>query len=331
MDVYYSLQILRGLAAWAVVYHHYALIFYSFNVSNPIAKLFAHYGSFGVHVFFVLSGFIMAFTLTKRRPSAKKFAIDRLVRVIPNYYFYVLLTIVTIFVLGNHTYFGQLDPTHLLQTLLFIPTDAPPLLRVGWTLIYELFFYMTLSAFAFFTPKRPLLTGSLFLFLLPFLFWQTNLLGNNSFGNNFYLYEFIAGIGLYVASTQYQTLLKYGVAASWIVSMVGFVTLGLIWPIKIAIATAFVGSFLTLESLFQKEFHFKQQLVVLGNLSYSTYLCHTIVLVYLYYLFGNHLSIQLEMMVIALASVSIWFMSNLSYRNIESGRLPSILKNKFGA
>ena len=68
-----SLQILRGIAAWAVVFHHYTQSFYSFDVENSLAVVFAKYGSIGVHIFFVLSGFVMALSVQKKSPSASQF------------------------------------------------------------------------------------------------------------------------------------------------------------------------------------------------------------------------------------------------------------------
>ncbi|EPM6963361.1 acyltransferase family protein [Vibrio alginolyticus] len=68
-----SLQVLRGVAAWAVVYHHYMQIFYNFESSNYIGEIFSQRGGFGVDLFFVLSGFVMFIAATRSSVNAKEF------------------------------------------------------------------------------------------------------------------------------------------------------------------------------------------------------------------------------------------------------------------
>src|SRR5207244_3796019 len=56
---------LRGLAAVAVLLPHAIGLFY-FSVKNPISQLMirvSEYGHYGVEVFFVISGFVIAYSL----------------------------------------------------------------------------------------------------------------------------------------------------------------------------------------------------------------------------------------------------------------------------
>lgn len=62
-----SLQALRAIAAWLVVYGHYMQIIHGFQYSSPLGKFFSMHGRFGVDLFFVISGFIMFYTLHGRR------------------------------------------------------------------------------------------------------------------------------------------------------------------------------------------------------------------------------------------------------------------------
>tara|TARA_R110001583_G_scaffold7158_6_gene35660 strand:- start:7422 stop:7589 length:168 start_codon:yes stop_codon:yes gene_type:complete len=51
-----SLQILRGIAAWAVVFTHIQQSYFMGESDNFLLVFFGNYGGFGVDVFFVLSG-----------------------------------------------------------------------------------------------------------------------------------------------------------------------------------------------------------------------------------------------------------------------------------
>lgn len=74
----WSLEALRGLAAWMVVYAHYA----SFaNIDIPLLR-FAYTG---VDLFFVLSGFLFAPYLLGRKLEPIEFAIRRAFRIYPAY------------------------------------------------------------------------------------------------------------------------------------------------------------------------------------------------------------------------------------------------------
>ncbi|MBA3897949.1 MAG: acyltransferase, partial [Sphingomonadaceae bacterium] len=102
-----------------------------------------HVGSFGVDIFFVLSGFIIAH-VTARDPRG--FAAKRLIRVLPLYW----LATLAVFAAARAApaLFAATDPSwlNLARSLLFIPYARPdgvvqPLLFLGWTLNYELLFY----------------------------------------------------------------------------------------------------------------------------------------------------------------------------------------------
>lgn len=135
-----GVQYLRGIAALLVVLHH---------IRNPVEGLFnpvAGYsaGQRGVDVFFVISGFIM-FTAA-RDESFVQFLLRRVVRVVPLYW---LATLALAAVLAVS---GKMDTAHWVAlglSLLFVPhysAELPgaimPLLDPGWTLNYEMFFYL---------------------------------------------------------------------------------------------------------------------------------------------------------------------------------------------
>lgn len=138
-----SLQILRALAALAVV------IFHLFQSLEDDFKLFSYnafsVGAHGVDVFFVISGFIICHA-HERDHSSLRFALKRIFRIVPLYYFLTLSLFVLAWIAPHHLNSTSADPVALVKSLLFIPYMrdngmVQPLLFLGWTLNYEMFFY----------------------------------------------------------------------------------------------------------------------------------------------------------------------------------------------
>ncbi|NNS08070.1 acyltransferase [Erwinia sp. JH02] len=150
-----SLQILRGLAALAVVMFHYRFRLVENGASMVIPNKLLGWGSIGVDLFFVISGFIMVY-VTYNKPHGLKstidFAFNRLTRIIPTYY---IILLITFFISGAMSIFHYTDKTeNLISALTFMPylLDPAPLyidgngmFNVRWTLNYELYFYLIFS------------------------------------------------------------------------------------------------------------------------------------------------------------------------------------------
>ena len=118
----------------------------------------------GVDIFFVISGFVMAIsssTLLQRANGWKIFITRRLIRIVPLYWVATTLKLATLIALPALALDSPLELWNTIASYLFIPTfddksllDAP-LLKVGWTLNYEMFFY-AIFTLALFLGKSPL-------------------------------------------------------------------------------------------------------------------------------------------------------------------------------
>jgi len=136
-----SIQYLRGFAAFGVLLFHAAeRAGWGFGV-----------GAAGVDVFFVISGFIMWVVTCRKAPSPAEFLVRRIQRIVPLYWG-LTLGVAAVAVLIPAA-FPALRPSagHLLRSLLFVPyrddTGAvAPLIVPGWTLNYEMFFYLLFAA-----------------------------------------------------------------------------------------------------------------------------------------------------------------------------------------
>ena len=124
-----NLQAVRAVAAIGVVVFHFGLM--------PATSLPFGVGAFGVDLFFVLSGFIIAHSSAR---SARHFLPRRLIRVIPAFWIATLLA--ALFTLQGLSPAEAFD--WLIQSLFYLPhpQGRPPLIFVAWTLVYELAFYL---------------------------------------------------------------------------------------------------------------------------------------------------------------------------------------------
>jgi exopolysaccharide production protein ExoZ len=130
--VFLNVQAARALAALAVVAYHVGVL---------------PFGQCGVDVFFVISGFIMSHAAPG---EGQRFLLKRLIRICPLYWLstigvYLIATIKPQWL--NTTTAGM---SYLLKSLLFIPYIKEnghwgPLNLNGWTLEFEMFFYLVIA------------------------------------------------------------------------------------------------------------------------------------------------------------------------------------------
>ncbi|MBW9117556.1 acyltransferase [Rhizobium cauense] len=147
MKTLYGIQYLRAFAALAVVVFHAA---------EKSGEHFA-IGAAGVDVFFVISGFIMWVISDRRLMTPQGFLLDRIRRIAPSYWLVtgVMIAGALVGLFPNL----KLSGAHVLASLFFIPAQSPstgdiwPVLVQGWTLNFEMFFYV-LFAGALFLPRR---------------------------------------------------------------------------------------------------------------------------------------------------------------------------------
>jgi exopolysaccharide production protein ExoZ len=156
-----GVQILRGLAALLVVVHHVM------EESRAIPGGALHdglimFGASGVDVFFVISGFIMLYTVRDRfgaPGAAVDFLQRRLVRILPIYWL-CTLAVLALWATGMFYASKPVSVPILLKSLLLLPMDDR-LIQVGWTLVYEMYFYLIFAFGLIFLTRRTILPGFL--------------------------------------------------------------------------------------------------------------------------------------------------------------------------
>ncbi len=178
-----GIQMLRALAATAVVIHHTLINLGRIAGAESPLNNWGHFdelGAAGVDLFFVISGFIMLYVSWGefgKDGAIGRFLWRRAIRIYPLYWFYTLVILAlstTPWMFRNL----QLDFPYAAGSLLLIPVTRPglassihPILDQGWTLSYELGFYLLFAVGLRFGSARLLLT------LLPLVFGLLVILG----------------------------------------------------------------------------------------------------------------------------------------------------------
>ncbi len=344
MNTLTSIQILRAVAAWLVVYEHYLQLPFHSRDSSKLEQFISPHGYFGVDIFFVISGFIMFYSLANKSYGAKEFFVKRLQRIMPAYWFYTLLMAFLCWVYTDVFWFTGWDLKTLIMSLVFIPSNnisgigAYPLLTVGWTLIFEMFFYALLSVCIFAFGRFRFLVCAAVLIVLPLTWndsWVHSLspaLPIRSLAEANYsielLYEFVIGIVLGYGYLRLKNTRPYLLYMLGIAMFVGGTQIGPGSGALIPLPTyLLVGSALCFESPLSKmKFNSLRLFRYLGDISYSTYLLHTIVITVFTYYTGIPDSISGELLLLLLLSLTIVAISHLSYRYLETGPLLTLMK-----
>jgi peptidoglycan/LPS O-acetylase OafA/YrhL len=189
-----NIQVLRAFAALVVVVFHTGFKF-------PLLRPF---GALGVDVFFVISGYIMARILDSDDGSSSQFFFRRrILRIVPPYWFFTLFLFCIALVIPQFMRATRADGLELLKSLAFIPYIKgsglmEPLLFVGWSLNYEMFFYLALAIGILLSRRHAVWIGSAL--ILATMFGCKPFAGTwvvARFYSNFIVAEFVFGVLCY--------------------------------------------------------------------------------------------------------------------------------------
>lgn len=195
-----AIQYLRGIAALMVVFFHA-----SPHVRNYIGWSVLAWGEFGVDIFFNISGFVMMYSVisTEIRVTFINFVKNRLVRIGPMYWLMTTLMTLTLIIMPTAFNSAVLSLSHYSMSMLFIPHFHPgingavlPMLVLGWTLCYEMYFYIIFGV-TLAVPKPYIFISTLCLLAIISIFSICGFFGNSAvsvFLNNSIIYEFSCGM-----------------------------------------------------------------------------------------------------------------------------------------
>lgn len=150
-----GIQACRGLAAVLVVLVHLSNVERK-EFSTHLTGVF-QFGNLGVDLFFVISGVVMSMITLNKFSSAQNAGIflkHRFFRIFPIYWFYSVIFLAGY--LYNPLWFNRSTGHHvdIVQSFLLIPTRGGMLIMQGWTLIYEMYFYLVFFLVLLFVSER---------------------------------------------------------------------------------------------------------------------------------------------------------------------------------
>jgi peptidoglycan/LPS O-acetylase OafA/YrhL len=269
-----GLQVARALAALSIAYFHswHVTLPFPADTSHPIPFL-KDYGWLAVDFFFAISGYVICMVITKPEFSRSKFLIRRAFRLYPLWilasyeYFHFAKNIVGI---NQDSVRGA-----FYYSLTLLPTNGHPVYDLGWTLQHEVAFYVIA---ALIVPSLGL-TG-----LIAFM--SASAIAAKLFELPWYLAEFfsyypnfIAGMLAFVAHNRFKQL------TAWPLIAIGCLLLSL-FATQVGRAAFPVALFVLLLGFVNLKIDKNSVLgricIELGDASYSIYLIHPLVFLYVY-------------------------------------------------
>lgn len=327
---YEWLQCFRGFAALLVVGYHFYPQLERYDLSPYFAPVL-HWGFWGVDIFFVLSGFVIAMSASKLAGlrDGALFIAKRSFRVYLGYWPALALWVSVLTLTASPVPpGGALDSILLLSGVL---TDH--WLPIAWSLYYELLFYVLFFGLIVAVPPSGRFVCISMLFLLMAIwhgYWisqrtEVVLAGIQPWREllSAFFIEFFLGILLYQARALFKT--EAGRILCLFAMVVFFLAIGMHSPLfdkveSLRVATlglaaaATVGIALCLEGL-----RAPRLLVRIGDASYSLYLTHIIILKVVVWLVATQVgfeSITGEVMILLIPVMAVVF-SLYWYQYIE--------------
>jgi len=179
------IQLLRLIGALCIIIYHSGIV--------------GEHGYFAVEIFCILSGYIIMYS-TQKESSKKGFLRKRLLRIVPVYWGFTFIMYGLLLIVPQLSIMSEAEPEYLLKSLFFIPFVngkgyGVPLIGVGWTLNYEVFFYIIFFLAIHISHKLRGIVASSIIILLCILHYTLNLdyLIWNYYTDAFML-EFVFGI-----------------------------------------------------------------------------------------------------------------------------------------
>jgi peptidoglycan/LPS O-acetylase OafA/YrhL len=285
-------QALRAFAALSVAFLHVAHDDIA-NGADPrgiftaITNFFPWYA--GVDIFFVISGFVIVHAsarlfATKNAPW--HFLRRRLSRIVPLYWL-MTTAFIAVLLAGRAQIHGDIGGSlYLTASYLFIPWPRPdgvmqPAFGLGWTLNYEMFFYLLFTPFLLLTQRRAAIAAGLLLLALtalgPFLTFSRQL----AFWSDPIILEFVFGMALALAAARHivlptliRALLILAAIAAFHINAAGHGLRPLIFGLPAAAIVACAVLTTPKPAIGAVE----KLLVRLGDASYALYLVHPFVM-----------------------------------------------------
>lgn len=279
-----SIQILRFAAAFSVVLFHARITqVLAFGSDTVGADRAFKIGASGVHLFFLISGFVMVLTafLRERPMPSRTFLGRRFKRIFPIYWLVALIYVAVHFAIGTPFALGF---SEFAGAMILLPENAGQIIGPGWTLSYELYFYLCFAVAL--TLRRHLAIAfliSLFMVAIVSAIVSPSAKQVLGIAGNPLLLEFLAGgaIGLaYLADFRLPTYAGFPLLILGIAGLAaGLPMHGEHYPSVLAFGVPCVPILLGMIALEPRlQGRWMSRLAYLGDSSYFLYLVHVLLI-----------------------------------------------------
>lgn len=306
----YSINILRFIAASFVLFSHIENKAYQYNI---LSLEWYKFRGPGVDIFFVMSGFVICLTTARKNITPMEFLKGRMQRILPLYWFFTTLALF-IFLYNPSLINKSGGYVSVIASYFLIPGEHKFLVHNGWTLSYDVYFYIIFALSLYFLRNKINYIALIaILTLLPAI--GMVVLGlDNIFFFNVILLEYALGIFAYLIYIELN--LSFILNIFLIVLGAALILFQNIFNVFDTIfgraleggvpAFLCVVGIIGLESFFRSHYHkFVKLIDRLGDASYSIYLSHPFILVigtklYISYYFFQNLNFALFLYVICI-------------------------------
>jgi exopolysaccharide production protein ExoZ len=140
-----GIQVARAIAALSVMYFHSWTVLTRFpaDTAYPI-PLLSNYGWLGVDLFFAVSGFVICVVVSRSEFNTASFLTNRVLRIYPLWL--LTLTLFAVLALSWRKPVETETIGYFLYSATLLPTIEFPFYNIGWSLQYEMMFYLLAAA-----------------------------------------------------------------------------------------------------------------------------------------------------------------------------------------
>ena len=303
-----SVQVLRFFAAFSVMMVHLPIF---------------GFGIWGVDIFFVISGFIMMYVTEN---NEKNFLIKRVFRIVPLYWILTTGVFLIAYIKPEFLNNTTADLEHYIKSLLFIPFDKNgtghfPILFLGWTLNFEVIFYVLFCIALAFSKKNRFIFCSFL--IISFYLINLGLSDKNfifkTYANNMF-FEFIFGMVAYLIwKKMYHLSINSFTNAIFLLLLIFSFLIFRNFEFSRFLSYGVPSFFLLMYFLFfLNNIKFPRIFIKLGDSSYCIYLIHPYIIQFFYKIYDiSNFNLVIELVFTMLIVFCVFFISIVIYNFIE--------------